>query len=1189
MYERAHSQKQDSSRPGWIRWRLALVALLLLIGYTLYLRLVVRAGWTQVLNTLLPTSLGALVLLVMAFAFLSQSQRRINEQEARLHRLQQAETEFNDASEPGKVAKRVLQNTVRLLPASIARLTLFHLGRQGADRWEWKTQSDGHITVETEISPGELAVYTADQAAPVTSAIDDSESPSLSPSSWPSEVQSVISVPLQGNRCVLGVLEAGFGRSRVDPDHTVHMLSLLASRATSALEIAYLHRKAAHKEQTTDALLDALAPQSGSQQLDQYLERVLDQLGRVLPHQTAVIAMVQGKQCWAIASRGEIPPSYHQFSIDDHLVVHQAINRKAPVVIADAQDLTDRSTTELVRSAHSWLVAPMVAKEHVIGLLIFSSDQPDAYTEESMRLASTCAHQVALKIENERLDEQLHARQREATLVRSVTAAISSTLDTEQVLSYMSRSLCEILNGTKTEIYTMDGERPAELSQPTAEYSASTTHRLDGGTDSASPSLRALPAVKEALDKKRPVQIQRAPSIDPSEKEVLDARMAQAVLILPMFVHDRAVGLATVWERQWPRKFTEGEISLGQSVVHQAAIAVENAHLFDEIRASAEKMEALYETNRALSSSLEEEPTIQTILKAVYRSMKCEHVLFSLVDEHNRTIGVKHGIWQGRFDVFPDWIEMSQYPLEQKDILTDIYHTGRTEIIGEWDERFNREIWDKFHHERFIRAFVPVKMRNRVLGVIEVAYDRDKKETISPDEVQTLTSFADQAAVAIQNARLFQQTQERLQELHILHDVALAAASGLRLEETLQAAADTLVSEMGDISVAFILSDPNTEGLDLKAYAGHSDRATQQDYVRLDEGITGWVARHGQPALVPDVKEDSRYLERVPETRSKLCVPIAVGPVVIGVLDVESPKPNAFSHEDQRLMSTLASNLAILIERVRLFEEVATARAELQARAEELEDANARLQELDKLKSRFLASMSHELRTPLNSIIGFSEILVEGLCGDLNNEQHDCVRSILISGEHLLSLINQVLDFSKIEAGRMELDVETFDVDGFLESVNTTIHPLVEKKDQSFRMEIEGDLPLLSADPFRLKQVLLNLLSNAQKFTPEEGHITLSCEMVSPSMMQFSVSDTGPGIKEKEQTVIFEEFRQADDTTHRQMTGTGLGLAISKRLVELHGGRIWVDSTYGEGSTFSFVLPIDGPEEAVAESDRSKT
>jgi len=240
-----------------------------------------------------------------------------------------------------------------------------------------------------------------------------------------------------------------------------------------------------------------------------------------------------------------------------------------------------------------------------------------------------------------------------------------------------------------------------------------------------------------------------------------------------------------------------------------------------------------------------------------------------------------------------------------------------------------------------------------------------------------------------------------------------------------------------------------------------------------------------------------------------------------------------------------------------------------------LERANDRLQELDRLKSAFIANVSHELRTPLNSIIGFSEVVLDGLAGDLEPLAREYLGYIHDSGKHLLDLINDILDLSRIQAGRMALRLEKVDVLALVEDVRTTLAPMINKKKQDFSTEARGALTTIVADRFRLKQILINLISNACKFTPDEGRIQVRVSLVDPRTFQIDVIDNGPGIAVEDQSLIFEDFRQARAT--RPGEGTGLGLAITRRLVYMHGGRIWVESQLGAGAIFTVLFPVAGP------------
>ncbi len=245
---------------------------------------------------------------------------------------------------------------------------------------------------------------------------------------------------------------------------------------------------------------------------------------------------------------------------------------------------------------------------------------------------------------------------------------------------------------------------------------------------------------------------------------------------------------------------------------------------------------------------------------------------------------------------------------------------------------------------------------------------------------------------------------------------------------------------------------------------------------------------------------------------------------------------------------------------------------QVEQRTQELRQANLQLQELNRLKSEFLANMSHELRTPLNAIIGFSELLYDGVVGELDEEQKQCVSDILESGRHLLGLINQVLDLAKIEAGKMELHLEEFSLADCVEAIGRAMRSLAAKKEQNFAVEVGEGIEKVVADPGRIKQVIINLISNALKFTPEGGHILVKADPREGGF-EVTVKDDGIGISPEDQKVIFEEFRQVDGSYVREQEGTGLGLALTRKLVEMHGGKIWVESAPGEGSTFTFFIP----------------
>jgi len=372
------------------------------------------------------------------------------------------------------------------------------------------------------------------------------------------------------------------------------------------------------------------------------------------------------------------------------------------------------------------------------------------------------------------------------------------------------------------------------------------------------------------------------------------------------------------------------------------------------------------------------------------------------------------------------------------------------------------------------------------------------------------------------------------------------------------------------------------------------------------------VIESRQPVIVVDALEDPlmqsvrEFIEPV-GLRSVLAVPLVSQGQVIGVLDLAHyDEIKRFTADEVDLCQILANHASVSIENARLYGQVTRHATELEqkvrSRTKELQLANARLEDASRHKSEFLANMSHEIRTPLNAVIGFSEILRELRVGPLTERQARYVSNIWQSGKHLLQVINDILDLSKVEAGKLTMTPEPLPVVMILEDILTIARFLAHKKDQTVEAEVEPRLPMLRADPVRLKQILFNLLNNAVKFTPEGGRITLTARQVdrwssgsvdssgpihqstnSPMaaegpFLEIKVQDTGVGIRPEDLPRLFREFTQLETTYDRRHEGAGLGLALARRLVEMHGGRIWAESEgAGKGSTFTVLLPFDGP------------
>jgi signal transduction histidine kinase len=333
------------------------------------------------------------------------------------------------------------------------------------------------------------------------------------------------------------------------------------------------------------------------------------------------------------------------------------------------------------------------------------------------------------------------------------------------------------------------------------------------------------------------------------------------------------------------------------------------------------------------------------------------------------------------------------------------------------------------------------------------------------------------------------------------------------------------------------------------------------------QGLTTQVMERQQPVQIPDIAVEGIYESPVRNAlmgaghRALLGVPLVSEDEVIGVLAVTSKTSGEFAPEIVRLLTTFATQSALAIQNARLFHE-------LEAKSRQLEAASRH-------KSEFLANMSHELRTPLNAILGFSEVLAERMFGEVNEKQAEYLQDILSSGRHLLSLINDILDLSKVEAGRLELELARFHLPTALDNALTLVRERASRHGITLDLAVDPEIGEVVADERKVKQILLNLLSNAVKFTPEGGRVGVTTT-AAEDVITIAVSDTGIGIPPTDQEAIFEEFRQVGHDDARKQEGTGLGLTLAKKFVELHGGRIGVQSQVGQGSTFTFTLPV-GP------------
>jgi len=466
----------------------------------------------------------------------------------------------------------------------------------------------------------------------------------------------------------------------------------------------------------------------------------------------------------------------------------------------------------------------------------------------------------------------------------------------------------------------------------------------------------------------------------------------------------------------------------------------------------------------------------------------------------------------------------------------------------------------------------PMLRKGEAIGVIMIR--RAEVHAFSDKQVELLRTFADQAVIAIENVRLFKELQARtaelgrsVEELKALGEVGAAVSSTLDLDTVLT----TILTHANQLAgtQAGLISDYDEVTEELRPLAANGFYESIADALRRNpfrkgEGVAGQAVAKRQPVQVSDIAIEGAYESRIRDLliesgfRAVLAVPLFREDQVMGTLVVTRKQSGEFSRQVVDLLSTFASQSALAIQNARLF-------LEIEQKSHELQIASQH-------KSQFLANMSHELRTPLNAILGYTELIVDQIYGKVPEKIRDVLERVQKSGRHLLGLINDVLDLSKIEAGQLTLSLSDYSFQDAVQSVVASVESLARGKGLQLSVEVAPKLPVGRADERRIVQVLLNLAGNAIKFT-DAGEVKIRVNAVDDTFV-VSVSDTGPGIPETQHERIFEEFQQVDGSSTRAKGGTGLGLAIAKKIIELHGGRIWVESAVGKGSTFTFSLPV---------------
>jgi len=640
---------------------------------------------------------------------------------------------------------------------------------------------------------------------------------------------------------------------------------------------------------------------------------------------------------------------------------------------------------------------------------------------------------------------------------------------------------------------------------------------------------------------------------------------------VPLSAGDQIIGVMSISSFDPDMRYSDEQLAFFSAIADQAAAILDKARLYREMEERAQQLAALNEVGSVITSTLDLQAVLNLIMSKAAELLEAEAGSLVLVDENTDELVFRVTAGPGS----PDLVGMRLPP--GTGVVGAVVEEGKPVIIRDAhsDQRWYRGLDASSSFSTHSIIAVPMSSRGRTIGVIELLNRRDGIPFDQDDE-RLLTAFAANAAVSIENARLFTQTDQalaaRVEELSMMQRVDRELNATLDYNRVMSLTLDWALRMTGtDVGLVAVTvgSEDDVGGLRFLASRGYPEEqvATHAEELwPLDQGIIGRVVRTGMPELVEDVRGDPDYASVVPNMVAQLTVPIRWEEQIVGVIALECSQPGRLGQDALEFVIRLADHAAIAIENARLFEQVQRANA---------------------AKTDFISFVSHELKQPMTSIKGYTDLLVKGAAGELNDAQRGFLNTVLSNTDRMNKLVSDLLDISRIESGRMRLEFGDVSIEQVIGDALRTIRRQIEVKHQTLGVNVPPDLPLVWGDRDRFVQVLTNLVSNAHKYTPEGGGIVVSAQRWSdgqpaPGEGEFilcSVSDTGIGIGPEDQERLFTKYFRADDPAVHSVAGTGLGLIITKSLVELHGGEIWVESQSGKGSTFVFTIPVARPNE----------
>jgi PAS domain S-box-containing protein len=985
-----------------------------------------------------------------------------------------------------------------------------------------------------------------------------------------SNIRTIALLPLETRNEIFGAIIVLFKEERLFAPEERRFLLTLADQTSIALDALLSFESTQKTLRSISRMYQASRAISSQTEIEDAIKAIQEQIMATEPDRILIVLSRQ-------IDRNQELETVLEWTSDENdgtiLVYTDGLYEmlSQPEYFIEDMMVSEDDNAEAYREAQSPYLAlaslPFRASGQPTGRVLIGFKSPRSFTQYDRQYLQMVADSTAYVIENDLLFRQTQDSLEETGILYQAIRAFANAGDKEGILAAIIDYAADPLVDKALLCLLLTDSWQAEdaMMEVVVSWERGDSVLLKGMrfTEEQFPSWEQLStpyilAVDDVLQDQ---------TLDDTARMGYLALDIASFVIVPLSTAGKPIGAILLGASE-ARSHTEREFRIYQSLADQAAITMENIRLFEESERRARQLATSARVSQAASAILQVDDLLPEMVDLIKEAFDYDQVQIFLVNETGDRALLKASTGEAGQQLLA-----IQHYLEvgSRSVIGMVTSTGKPQVaLDTSDARVIHKPNPYLPNTRSEMA-IPLLVRQQVLGALDV--QSNQPGAFTDNDVRVLTVLADQLAVAIQNASLFELAQRRSEEMSFLFTVASESTAAENLESVLQRVSELLLYQMNATLIIPYIYDEVEKSLQVGAVASLVDPQFVNVRPKVEmnhtQDVITAVAHSKMPVIIPDYNDSDYLQQRSRAMRSGIYTPLITGDHLIGVLALESDQPYQFDDNSLNLLQALTGALAAVVQSKQLLKEI--------------QEANIRLQEIDKLKTDFLAAMSHELRTPLNSIIGFSRVILKGIDGPVTDMQRNDLQTIHDSGKHLLGLVNDILDQAKIEANKMELAREVFNLEEVIKGVMASAVGLKKEKPIRLYTELPPNFPNAFGDEFRTRQILLNLISNAIKFT-EEGSVTTSAYVIYENdqpFIQVSVTDTGIGIKSEDFDKLFESFQQVDNSTTRAAEGTGLGLPLARSLAHLQGGRIWVESEFGLGSTFSVTIPVEPPAEVL--------